>query len=132
MLDIEALCRIAGEDVILALADDDRDGVADAPIIAESITGAAREVALEISRGGVTTDPLEREDLHGIIATLAVARLFERRRDPMPEGWVSRAARARAVLISIAEGRHPISRACSSGDPSREDRLFTHERLRGL
>ncbi len=132
MIDLVTLCRIAGADVIHALADDDRDGEADAPIIAEAIAGAAREVATEIARAGVTTDPLEDEHLAGIVATIAVARLFERRRDPVPDAWNLRATRARALAKSIGDGRHPIARATSAVEPTRDERLFTPERLRGL
>ena len=132
MIDLETLCRIAGADVVHALADDDRDGEADAAVIADAISGAAREVTAEVSRAGITSDPQLDESVADIVATLAVARLFERRRDPVPAAWILRATRARALAKAIGDGRHPLSRAASCVEPTRDERLFTRERLSGL
>lgn len=131
MLTLSNLLAIAGADVIHALADDDRDGTADDAVIADAIASAIREVEAETSRAGVfydDGDPL----LEDLAATLAVARLFERRREPLPPHWQDRATRARATARMIGDGRHPLAFAQSEATHASDDRTFDIESLKAL
>lgn len=127
---IDDLNSAAGADVVRALADDDRDGEADALVVAAVIDAAAREVAAESMRAGVA--PEQSPVLGDAVVTLAILRLYERRREPVPPHWVERARRARELARFVGDGAHPLSRAQSSCTHEPHDRTFPPGSLQRL
>ena len=108
MIPIQRLEEALGMETVTLLADDDRDGTADEGVL-EAVLNAAEAFALhEIARGGYPRPEVSGAFLEDLIVTLAVEKLFLRRREMMPGSWAERAGRARLVLREIAEGRRAM------------------------
>jgi phage gp36-like protein len=108
MPSVSQLMKVLSADVVTALADDNRDQVPDAGVLEEAISAAEGLVRASLARAGLPADQPFPPLLDDIVLTLAVERLFERRRDVLPGPWTDRAARARILLEQIADGRHPV------------------------
>lgn len=106
MANASDLMKALGADVVTALADDDGDTLPDAGILEEALAAAEREVRLRL---GVRADaPQLPAPVDDIVVTLAVERLYERRREALPGPWAERSERARLLLGEIVAGRHPL------------------------
>lgn len=129
MIDIERLNHLIGPAALAALCDDDGDGEPDNGVIDRAIGDALAEVRAAYTRGGVyLPDPLPA-DLEDAVATLAIARLHERRREALPEPWRERVARTRAELAAISAGRHPGAEATARAVRPPEERVFDDRTL---
>ena len=107
--------KALGADVVTALADDDGDTLPDAGVLEEALAAAEREVRLRL---GVRADgdaPQLPAPVDDIVVTLAVERLYERRREALPGPWAERSERARLLLGEIVAGRHPLPGFTSAG-----------------
>lgn len=120
MITTETLQRAAGAELVLALADDDGDGEADAGVLQHCIESATRAVLSETGRRGITSGALV-EDL---IVTHAVAALFERRREPMPQPWRDRLDRAQTIARQVGDGLHPLAPGSSTATRESSERAF--------
>ncbi|MEO8376253.1 MAG: phage protein Gp36 family protein [Candidatus Sumerlaeota bacterium] len=101
MATINQLTRIISSEVITALADDDGDLMADASVLEQALTSSENEVRAVIASAGYGTAAPLTPLLDDLILTLAVERLFERRREILPGPWRERSARARIILREI-------------------------------
>jgi hypothetical protein len=131
MPDLLGLQLLLSPEVLVALADDDADGIADVGVLEEALAASTREVSQAIA--GVHTvagaAPLPAV-LADIAQTLAIERLYERRREALPGPWSQRAARARMLLEEIARGERPVEGAARAApriasNVTPEDRVFT-------
>jgi hypothetical protein len=131
MPDLLGLQLLLSPEVLVALADDDADGIADAGVLEEALAASTREVRQAVA--GVVALAIDAPLpalLADIAQTLAIERLYERRREALPGPWTDRAARARVLLDEIARGERPVDGA-PQGAPrvtsnvSPEDRVFT-------
>ena len=116
MPDLLGLQTLLSPDVLLALCDDDDDGTPDAGVLEEALGGAAREVRHAVA--GVVTIAVDAPLpplLADIARTLAVERLYERRRETLPGPWRERSARARVLLAEVAAGRRAVEGAPTPG-----------------
>ena len=94
MIPIARLTLALGNETILALSDDNADGLPDANVLETALTTAEDYVRETLALDAAALTP-RTED---IILTLAIERLFERRTAPVPETWRQRASRARILL----------------------------------
>jgi hypothetical protein len=108
MISTMKLFFVLDADVITALADDDGDGEPDSGVLEAALAAAEAQVRADASRGGFPAEDELPELLEDLAVTLAVERLFERRRELSPGAWSVRADRARALLAAIAAGEHPL------------------------
>ncbi len=86
-------------EVIAGLADDDLDGVPDAAVLQAAIDAADRTVRVATRIVGELPAAL-----HDTVVTLAIERLYERRRETLPGPWRERANRARETLAAWRDG----------------------------
>ena len=127
--------RLAAEHVV-ALADDDGDGVADAGPIEAAIADADAEIDARLApRYRTPFDPAPAV-VRSLSATLAIARLYARRREALPEDFRETLAAARRLLDDLAAGRAEIreagrsfGRAVSDSTVRGEERLFDRPNL---
>ncbi len=122
LMTLEELELVLSPDVLVGLADDDGDGVADAGVVAAAGEAAKQQVR-DVVAGTVTLPagdlpPLLRD----IVRTLAIERLYERRRETMPGPWSDRAERARRLLADVSSGFRSIDGAMRSGEAIRTNR----------
>ena len=117
MIPVSKLMNALSADVVVALADDNQDNVADPGVLEAAIAAAEEQVRAGLHRGGMDATTELTPLLEDLVITLAVERLFERRRELIPEPWSGRAKRARLILEEIAAGRHPIRNVAR--DPGR-------------
>ncbi len=135
MPDLPGLQLLLSPDVLVALADDDGDGLADDGVIEEALAAATREVRQAVAGVfSVAGDAPLPALLADIAQTLAVERLYERRREALPGPWTQRAARARVLLHEVARGERPVEGAPRAApriasNVSPEDRVFTTGRM---
>lgn len=92
--------------LLIALADDAGAGSPDPQVLASAADAAEAEVRAALAgalrlAAGAELPALARD----IAATLAIERLFHRRRETPPDPWAGRAERARALLREAASGR---------------------------
>jgi len=135
MPNLLSLQTLLSPDVLLALCDDDNDGTPDAGVLEEAFGAAAREVRRAIA--GVVSIPIDEPLpplLSDIARTLAIERLYERRRETLPGPWRERSARARQLLAEVARGDRPIDgaprparRVTSTVEP--EQRVHTAKKI---
>jgi len=95
MIPLAKLTLALGNETILALSDDDADGLPDPNVLETALNGAEDYVRATLFLGDTALTP-RTEDL---ALTLAIERLFERRTAPIPETWQQRANRARLLLL---------------------------------
>lgn len=104
--------------VLVALTDDNGDGLADTDVVDAAIAASDAfvrdrlEATVDVPEGG-NLPPL----LDDIVLTLSVERLFERRRDVTPGVWTQRAERARRLLDDIASGALPLAGVTTRSAP---------------
>lgn len=131
------LQRALSPDVLIELTDDNGDGVADAEVLAEALSAAEAEVRHAVAGttrlDGVSLPPLLRD----IVRTLAIERLYERRREMLPGPWRERADRARLLLEEVRAGRRFANdlrprRPAVAATRSSDERDATRERLTHL
>lgn len=131
------LQRILSPDVLVELADDNGDGVADAAVLGAATNAAVQEVRHAVS-GSVRLEGTELPPLlRDIAATFAVGRLYERRREALPGPWAERMQRARTLLGEVAEGRRSAEgirpgRFAVAATRQPDDRQSTLARLKRL
>ena len=104
MIPIQLMTQALDAETLAGLADDNGDGVADAGVLEAAAVAAEEEVRARLADANLAPGELPAL-LRDLIATLAVERLFERRREMLPGPWAERSARARALLRDLAEGR---------------------------
>jgi len=121
MLTLSDLQHALSPDVLAGLADDDGDGTPDAAVVQSAVDAAVEEVRRATGEGE-DLSPVARD----IAVTLAVERLYERRREALPGPWSQRAERARRLLRDWTRG--PIVRATRDAD----NRSATRETLGNL
>lgn len=102
---INQLTKIVSSEVITALADDNGDLVADAGVLEQALASAENEVRAIMTGAGYDTAASLTPLLDDLVLTLAVERLFERRREILPGPWRERTARARTILREIGNQR---------------------------
>lgn len=104
--------------VLAALADDNGDGLPDGDVIdgalAASDAWVRQRVGASLELPANAPLPALLDD---IALTLAVERLFERRRDVPPGVWLQRAQRARLLLDNLAAGVVPLADVASRSAP---------------
>ncbi|MCB2154886.1 DUF1320 domain-containing protein [bacterium] len=133
MISLNYLEAILSPEVVVGLADDDGDGQADASVIAQAAADAEGEVRQRLAGEVSLPDSDWPAHLVGIVGTLTIERLYERRREALPGPWAERCARARTILNEIAAGRRPIEGIATSArvrtTRGPDDRAFTSENL---
>jgi phage gp36-like protein len=108
---------------LILLADDAETGIADPAILTAALEAATAEVTAHLA--GRPFTPLAEH----LAVTLAIERLFHRRRELEPAAWRERADRARRILAEIAAGRFPAADAAArirmrgNTEPTRTARL---------
>ena len=128
--DIEA--RI-GADVLVMLADDNDDGVADIGVIDAAISQASARI--DAAFGGRYSVPIEPPPavIVWVCVSLAVPILYARRREEMPPDHKSQADAAGEFLTSLASGEIVLSgvstRTLPRSTTMEKDRHFSPENL---
>lgn len=108
MIPIQLMTQALDAETLAGLADDNGDGIADAGVLEAAAQAAEEEVRARLTDANLPAGELPAL-LRDVVATLAVERLFERRREMLPGPWSERAARARTLLRELAEGRLPLA-----------------------
>lgn len=104
MITTERLAEVLSADVLVALADDDRDGEADPGVVEAALMASETTVRAAIDAGEYGQPELLPAPLEDAVLTLAVQRLFERKRELQAPVWDERAARVRALLRDVSDG----------------------------
>lgn len=125
----DELERILSPEVLAGLADDDNDGDPDYAVIEAAWLAAQDDVRASVAGVLNVPDGEPTSLLRDIALTLAVERLYERRREVPPNAWSERAARARALLSEIAAGRHPVPGIPRAGRAVRSTRTPADRRV---
>ena len=116
MPSLSSLQQALDPGVLVALADDNGDGLADAAVIDAALAASDAWVRHRVGATHTLTAggnlPAVLDD---IILTLAIERLFERRRDVPPGVWTQRADRARRLVDDIVAGIVPLAGAPPRG-----------------
>ncbi len=126
MLSIQVLSDSLDPDVLAALADDDGDQSPDPQLLEYALRAAEGEAGEELLRGGYNYPENPSVFLKNLVVSLAVERLFHRRRALVPGVWSDRAAHARVVLKEIGDGRRALAGV------ARSNRVFSNSDETGL
>lgn len=102
--------------VLAALTDDNGDGQADLAIVEAALADGEARVRAHLAARLVVPDGPLPPLLDDIALTLAIERLFERRRDVPPGVWTQRADRARRLLDDLASGALALAEAPRRGE----------------
>lgn len=114
-----------GADILLRIADRDRDGIADAPLIEDSLLRASSEIDSAI--GGRYRLPLAR--IPAILRSVAIDLAhFHLDHDPT-DSLVSRAKTARATLAALSAGKMTLDDAQLITDGAAPDERGSTENL---
>lgn len=108
MMSEQRLIAALGQDVALALSDDDRNGTSDPGLLGQLLDEAEQEVREAVALGGYARESELGAALEDAVITLAIERLFHRRRELIPGVWSDRADRARTILREIVARRRTI------------------------
>jgi len=124
MLNLERLQAEVGSHTIVQLSDDNGDGIADTLVIQLAIDVAVREVrfALDLDNRPLSS---EEEDL---ASTLAIARLYERRRETIPEAWQKRVEHVRQTLRMVS-ARSFLKHSSAASNRTVDERSTNPENL---
>lgn len=130
MMSEERLIAALGADAALALSDDDRNGTSDPGVLVQVLDDAEQEVREAVALGGYPRESELGAALEDAAVTLAIERLFHRRREMIPGVWSDRADRARTILREIAARRRTIPhlRRSDNAVPSPPEQLGLHRR----
>ena len=109
MVPMEKLQHALAIEALTALADDDGDGVHDAGVLENAIEVSQAEVLHQLANGGYPAVIESDHLLEDLVVTLAVERLYQRRREQVPPAWSERAERARRLLGDIAGGQRTLN-----------------------
>jgi phage gp36-like protein len=110
--DYDDLKARLAEPSLIALSDDDGDGVADAAVIAAAIADAAAEIGALLAPRYAVPFALAPAIVRSLCALLAIERLYLRRHETLPDIVREGLATARALLGRLADGTADI------GDPA--------------
>jgi phage gp36-like protein len=108
MIPTSKLTAALSADDVVALADDNGDLAADAGVLEAALQAAENEVRHHLHRGGFAADAPLTPLLEDFVVTIAVARLFERRREVLADSWKERLRDTRGMLRAIGAGE-PIA-----------------------
>ncbi len=114
---IEDLLARLEEATLVALADDDADGQADASVIAAALADAAAEI--DAALGGRYAVPLAFAPpvIRAVCAWLAIAALFLRRRETPSPDHAAQADHARALLRLLGQGHLALAGLAPAAAP---------------
>lgn len=108
MIPIKRLEEALAAETVVLLSDDNRDGAPDAGVLEAALNAAEAEALHELSRAGYPPPDVDGAFLEQLIVTLAVEKLYMRRREMMPGSWAERAHHARTILRDVGDGRRSM------------------------